>query len=202
MIQTSELINEIAAALAKAQAKLDPIAESRALRALYRPHFPSGRGNARHPAFWRILRGVAFGATECWHWCGATNAFGYGRFSVNGRAQVAHRISYEAFVGPIPAGMSVLHKCDNPFCVNPDHLWLGTYSDNRRDCQAKGRWKMKTPKRGFSHHSAVITPEMLETMRQLRAAGLSYARIAARVGIHTMTAWAALTNKRFAEAKP
>lgn len=78
----------------------------------------------------------------CWLWKGARQPNGYGRFSAYSKArktQMAHRWAWILANGPIPDGMRVLHRCDNPPCVNPAHLFLGTDSDNMRDCVAKGR---------------------------------------------------------------
>ena len=78
--------------------------------------------------------------TGCWEWKRATNNIGYGMFRIKqGLMRTAHRVSYELFKGPIPKGMVVCHKCDNPKCVNPDHLWVGTMKDNIRDMDNKGR---------------------------------------------------------------
>lgn len=73
----------------------------------------------------------------CWIWMGA--GIRYGHLRVDGRLVKAHRASWEAFVGPIPAGMHVLHRCDVGFCVNPAHLFLGTHADNMADKERKGR---------------------------------------------------------------
>ena len=77
----------------------------------------------------------------CWGWIGATSS-GYGRLGRGGRGEglvYAHRLSWELRNGPIPEGMCVLHRCDNPPCSNPDHLFLGTKADNNRDMSVKGR---------------------------------------------------------------
>ena len=77
---------------------------------------------------------------DCWVWTGARDASGYGSFHMCARGQVpAHRAAWEFNFGPIPPGLLVCHTCDNPPCVNPAHLFLGTYSDNMQDCISKGR---------------------------------------------------------------
>lgn len=75
----------------------------------------------------------------CWTWTARKTPQGYGRFSVNGVNKLAHRVAYEQLKSPIPNGLQVLHRCDNPSCVNPDHLWLGSNADNVADKVAKGR---------------------------------------------------------------
>jgi hypothetical protein len=77
----------------------------------------------------------------CWEWSGS-KWFGYGRINAGGkigRPLLSHRVAYEAFIGPVPAGMCVLHRCDNRACCNPDHLFLGTIGDNNRDMFQKKR---------------------------------------------------------------
>ena len=75
----------------------------------------------------------------CWLWLGSGTQNGYGHFYYEGRVQLAHRASFEIFNGEIPDGLLVCHKCDTPACVNPDHLFTGTYSDNARDSINKNR---------------------------------------------------------------
>ena len=78
-------------------------------------------------------------ATGCWLWLRSKNSQGYGSIRFQGRTWVAHRCSFSTFRGPIPSELCVLHRCDVPACINPDHLFLGTLGDNNRDRSAKGR---------------------------------------------------------------
>ena len=75
----------------------------------------------------------------CWIWQKYTNKLGYGRFRFKSKKELAHRVAYRVFNGLIPDGLLVLHKCDNPPCVNPGHLWLGTDASNVKDSISKGR---------------------------------------------------------------
>ena len=83
---------------------------------------------------WYVVRG-----NGCWSWRGGRTKHGYGEIQHRGEKLMAHRVSYEKYVGPIPTGMLVLHRCDNPPCTNPEHLFLGTHVDNGRDMMQKGR---------------------------------------------------------------
>ena len=120
---------------------------------------------------------------ECWLWTASRyKSGGYGQFTVDSLGIRAHRFAYELLVGPIPSGMCVLHRCDNPPCVRPDHLFLGTQHDNAKDRTAKGR----TGPRLSGDKHPTRTPERrqrYETVLALLAEGVSKAEIARRVGL-------------------
>lgn len=80
---------------------------------------------------------------RCWIWTVNTTQFGYGTMEIRGKIQGSHRVSYELFNGPIPKNNHICHKCDNPSCVNPDHLFLGNADTNAKDRDMKKRLKTK-----------------------------------------------------------
>lgn len=103
-------------------------------------------------SFWDT---VDTGGSGCWEWSRFRNKAGYGYFKWKSKLTMAHRVAYELAIGEIPDGMYVLHKCDNPPCCNPDHLWLGTKDDNNKDKKAKNRGR-SAPKKLDAPRAALL----------------------------------------------
>lgn len=123
------------------------------------------------------------GSGECWRWKGAPSGFGYGVLFVRGKNRYAHRLSYSLAHGPIPRGLFVLHRCDNPICVNPAHLFLGTPHDNNIDMAAKGR-----STHGEKNRHAKLTRDDVRWMRWARVySGATQRRIGAFFGVDQST---------------
>lgn len=112
---------------------------------------------------------------KCLIWTGRLNKpDGYGQFDIDGSAQQAHRVAWMLFKGPIPDGIKVLHTCDTPLCVEVDHLFLGTLSDNTQDMLAKGRNK---PTIGQTNGRAKLTVEQVDQIRAMKGQS-AYRKIA------------------------
>jgi hypothetical protein len=127
----------------------------------------------------------------CWIWTAHKDRKGYGQFSVRRILKYAHRVSYEMYVGPIQDGMLVCHKCDNPSCVNPDHLFIGSPKENTQDMMEKRRNKAEIH-RGEEHGMAKLT---VDKVREIREATDSQREIAARFGV-TQSHVSAIKTKR------
>lgn len=145
---------------------------------------------------------------DCWLWTAARNKKGYGVAWDGDRTQKAHRVSFFLAHGYMPT-LCVLHKCDVPHCVNPDHLFLGTRADNNRDMTRKGRHASKddycrgrTGKypRGIKHPGAVLNPEIVRKIR-IDKEILSYSQIARRYGIGMTTAYKAIKGITWSHVK-
>lgn len=113
----------------------------------------------------------------CWTWKGSLDRYGYGQFKVNGHPIGAHRFSYLLHFGDLPMHLCVCHSCDNPSCVNPSHLWLGTHADNARDRREKGR---SVCLRGERSPVAKLTPEQI---RDIRASSESQRALASKFNV-------------------
>ncbi|HXH90929.1 MAG TPA: HNH endonuclease [Thermoanaerobaculia bacterium] len=125
----------------------------------------------------RLVEGA--GLDRCLEWPGSrSKSGGYGRIYLRGTNYRAHRAAWELVNGPIPKGLLALHKCDNPPCVNPHHLFLGTDADNMADAIAKGRRTIENGRRGFK-----LLPEQVVKIRKLRADGLSTYALGRQFGV-------------------
>ena len=98
---------------------------------------------------------------SCWVWVGYKNKHGYGMLMVNKKLTSAHRLNFYRYIEN-PIGKCVLHRCDNPSCVNPDHLWLGTHKENTKDMIQKGR---QNPKYGEATKATSISKEIIISIR-------------------------------------
>jgi hypothetical protein len=122
----------------------------------------------------------------CWEWTSAIGSkYGHGSFSLNGKPVYAHRLSWEIHNGSIPKGKIVCHHCDNPKCVNPKHLFMGTQRENVADMMRKGRHKpppkkIREPKPGYFKK---ITAQQVEEIKGLRLMGIKLSRIANQFGV-------------------
>ena len=142
---------------------------------------------ARGTAEERLFRHVEK-TDSCWNWTGRLVGKGYGRVGLGGAGAkeiLAHRLSYQMHKGPIPEGMVVMHKCDNPRCVNPDHLDAGTQSQNIKDAFSRGRKLMPTKKaRGEECGASKL---MEADVLNIRESKLSFSKLAAAYGVNKST---------------
>lgn len=143
-------------------------------------------------------------ASGCWEWQGSKR-HGYGRIIVGSRkdgtrkSKSAHRVSYELFCGEIPDGFDVCHKCDNPCCVNPDHLFVGTRQDNVNDREAKGRNK---PPKGTKNGRAKLTESDVLEIREKRRSGAFFYELAEEYGVCKKTIQDAVSGRNWANVLP
>lgn len=138
-----------------------------------------------HPAdivrFWsHVNKGEA-----CWEWQGG-KVHGYGQFSLHGRPCYAHRLSYALAYGEIAPPLVVCHSCDNPTCVRPEHLWIGTHSENMQDKLQKGR-QAKGATHGARIHpgsrASKLGPQQVIEIREKSRIGASKAALAREYGV-------------------
>jgi hypothetical protein len=112
---------------------------------------------------------------KCWEWMGLCNSKGYGYLRADNGMRLAHRVSYALVNGPIPRGLNALHRCDNPSCVRPDHLFLGTRAENNADMRAKGRQRGPSLK-GTVNPNAKLTDTDVRNIRASSEMGVTLAR--------------------------
>lgn len=135
----------------------------------------------------------------CWLWTAGQAGDGYGAFGLNRRAIRAHRYSWELFYGPVPNGMNVLHKCDTPSCVRPEHLFLGTQTDNIADMVAKGR--QRAP-RGTQRPNAKLTADDVQQIRHRIVLGEKDRAIADTYGVRPGLIWLIRHGHAWAHLEP
>jgi hypothetical protein len=137
--------------------------------------------------------------TACWIWKGGYSGSGYGSLALDGRNGLrAHRVAWELTNGDIPTGLCVLHRCDNKKCVNPAHLFLGTFDDNNKDRAAKGR-SGATGCHFEAHPMAKLNWIMVKQIRELRELGFTMASLAQNYGVTPSTIYYIVHNKIWKE---
>lgn len=150
------------------------------------------RGRRGTPAdFWaRVDRR---GPDECWLWTGPFHSAGYGKLGYQGKDWNAHKLAWVLTNGPVVGELCVCHRCDNPPCCNPGHMFLGSRAENRQDCVAKGRHAQgdgtsarlypELVPRGEGHGRAVLTEVQVIEIRARRREGATIDALAAHYGI-------------------
>lgn len=148
----------------------------------------------------------------CIIWTGPRYPNGYGVTSIKSKNGYAHRVSYELFVGKIPDGLCVLHRCDNRPCVNPKHLFLGTHADNSKDMVKKGRaafgdrnGSRKYPERmmkGTKHVWAKLNPKRVREIRKLwESGGYRMKDIGKKYRVNPVTVFQVIHGKTWAHVR-
>jgi hypothetical protein len=164
----------------------------------------------RVEAFWSRVE-IPGDGSGCWNWRGGVFSSGYGAFKCEGRQWRAHRLAWTLTHGQIPDGACVCHRCDNPRCVNPSHLWLGSNAENTADRVGKGRsaygprngartrpdrilrgasWADAHPSdlyRGPRNGRAILSDEVVAKIRRMRGEQLSQSAIARTLGLSRST---------------
>lgn len=156
--------------------------------------------DSMRPSYERFCKKITVESTGCWIWSGKTNSRGYGMFPFNGvSTHSAHRASWIMNRGPIPTGICVLHKCDTPKCVNPEHLFLGTNADNVADKVSKNRQARGADMARFGSDNprTRLSDSDVSEIRSLYAArSKSQTQMAIDFGVHLMTIHKIVHNMR------
>lgn len=139
----------------------------------------------------RLFNRARLAESGCWIWVGSKDASGYGLMSVNGKTARAHRISCGAFNGQVPDGMVVRHSCDNPSCINPAHLGVGTQQQNVADREARGRRDVRGEQVGTAKLS-------VSDVVAIRNSKLSLSVLAKMYGVDKSNIWTVRSGKSWA----
>lgn len=133
----------------------------------------------------RFLEKVPLSPNDgCWEWAGMRHKSGYGWIRRNGTSMKASRAAWELLVGPIPEGLEVCHHCDNPPCVNPAHLFLGTHLENMRDLRSKRAWP-----------TARLNWYKVRSIRLLYKSGARQRDLGSAFGVSQMNIWRIVHKK-------
>lgn len=162
---------------------------------------PAALYQSRADQIWTKVERLASG---CWFWSGGRNAKGYGRIKIKNHYHFAHRASFAIVSGVLPGSLFVCHRCDNPPCVNPDHLFLGTNGDNLRDMWAKGRGFTPFGGRRPGHNRGETNPLSKLTeqaVREIRASDESREVLARRFGVHPSTIKGVLARRAWSHVQ-
>jgi hypothetical protein len=138
----------------------------------------------------RLIEKIIPRENGCWEWTDYKDKDGYGNIRIDGKNKKAHRVSYETFVGYIPEGMCICHTCDNPPCINPSHLFIGTFDDNNKDRDKKGRGI-----HGEKVHTAKLTLEEVNEIKVSKANGDSYRKLAKKFNVSPGNIWYIVKGK-------
>lgn len=160
---------------------------------------PTHKVNRTIPVKNRLLSKVKINEMSgCWEFNGSNDARGYGMLMVNKKPTRAHRVSYTEFIGQIPDELFVLHKCDNPCCVNPDHLFLGTHRDNMIDRKIKNRSYRAI---GSKHPGAKISESDIPLIRKRLMDGESSSAIAKNYSVNRRQIYKIKKGKAWSHVK-
>lgn len=151
-------------------------------------------------ADWFWSRASTGDPDSCWPWMLGRTPRGYGVAWLRGRNVRAHRVAWAIENGCDPSPFHVLHKCDNPPCCNPSHLFLGTDADNVADMRAKGRGFTPSSNLGVDHCSARLTPLNVASIRMAHANGTPQSHIAATFGVTPQAIWKVIHRKTWKDA--
>lgn len=152
------------------------------------------RGRLEHcaPLSVRLQTGYDVAPNGCWVWRGRRNNMGYGMTSDGPKRLLAHRAMCELVGRPVPPGLDACHRCDNPACCNPDHIFFGTRAENMRDAAAKGRTTA-----GEKAPNAKLRTADVIAIREMAASGLRQAEISRRTGVGFRAVHAIVRRQRW-----